>query len=180
MLAALGTAMRRGELIGLRWRSVNLLEAKIEVRETFVRGRFIYAQEQSVEARRRSSAGGTARRPRGAVAQHRLPQRRRSRLRPSDEGDAGRHEQAREALPQAGARACGHREALPPLPRPTPHLSHSRRRGQPADLRSGASRPFARLDHRALHARGSTISSRAAEKSEARMETSPRSAIAIS
>ena len=32
--------MRRGELVGLRWRSVNLLEAKIEVRETYVRGRF--------------------------------------------------------------------------------------------------------------------------------------------
>jgi integrase len=40
ILAALGTALRRGELIGLRWRAVNLLEAKIEVRETFVRGRF--------------------------------------------------------------------------------------------------------------------------------------------
>jgi integrase len=39
-LMALGTAMRRGELIGLRWRSVNLLEGKIEVREAFVRGRF--------------------------------------------------------------------------------------------------------------------------------------------
>jgi len=40
VLTALGTAMRRGELIGLRWRSVNLLDAKIEVREAFVRGRF--------------------------------------------------------------------------------------------------------------------------------------------
>ena len=37
---ALGTAMRRGELVGPRWRSVNLLETKIEIRETFVRGRF--------------------------------------------------------------------------------------------------------------------------------------------
>jgi integrase len=40
VLTALGTAMRRGELVGLRWRPVNLLEARIEVRETFVRGRF--------------------------------------------------------------------------------------------------------------------------------------------
>lgn len=40
VLTALGTALRRGELVGLRWRAVNLLEAKIEVRETFVRGRF--------------------------------------------------------------------------------------------------------------------------------------------
>src|SRR4029453_10505893 len=40
VLTALGTALRRGELIGLRGGAVNLLEAKIEVRETFVRGRF--------------------------------------------------------------------------------------------------------------------------------------------
>ncbi|MGH2713588.1 MAG: tyrosine-type recombinase/integrase [Thermoleophilaceae bacterium] len=39
-ITALGTALRRGELIGPRWRSVNLLEAKVEIRETFVRGRF--------------------------------------------------------------------------------------------------------------------------------------------
>jgi integrase len=40
VLTALGTALRRGELVGLRWSAVNLLEAKIEIRETFVRGRF--------------------------------------------------------------------------------------------------------------------------------------------
>jgi integrase len=40
VMTALGTALRRGELVGLRWRAVNLLEAKIEVRETHVRGRF--------------------------------------------------------------------------------------------------------------------------------------------
>ena len=39
VLTALGTALRRGELVGLRWGAVNLLEAKIEVRETYVRGR---------------------------------------------------------------------------------------------------------------------------------------------
>ncbi len=40
VLTALGTALSRGELIGLRWRAVNLLEAKIEIREAYVRGRF--------------------------------------------------------------------------------------------------------------------------------------------
>jgi len=36
----LGTAMRRGELLGLRWRDVQLLEGLVHVREAFVRGRF--------------------------------------------------------------------------------------------------------------------------------------------
>jgi integrase len=40
VLTALGTALRRGELVGLRWSAVNMLEARIEVRETFVRGQF--------------------------------------------------------------------------------------------------------------------------------------------
>jgi integrase len=40
VLTALGTALRRGELLALRWRHVNLLERRIEVREAFVRGDF--------------------------------------------------------------------------------------------------------------------------------------------
>ncbi len=35
---ALGTAMRRGEIIGLRWRDVELLDRRLHVRETIVRG----------------------------------------------------------------------------------------------------------------------------------------------
>ncbi len=38
VFVALGTALRRGELLGLRWRSVNLLEGKVDVREAYVRG----------------------------------------------------------------------------------------------------------------------------------------------
>jgi integrase len=37
---ALGTAMRRGELLALRWREVSMLEGLIHVREALVRGRF--------------------------------------------------------------------------------------------------------------------------------------------
>ena len=37
---ALGTAMRRGELLALRWRDVHLLDGHLQVREALVRGRF--------------------------------------------------------------------------------------------------------------------------------------------
>jgi integrase len=60
VLTALGTALRRGELVGLRWRAVNLLEAKVEVRETYVRGRFTTpksrASRRVVELGRRTLA----------------------------------------------------------------------------------------------------------------------------
>jgi integrase len=39
-IVILGTALRRGEILGLRWRDVNLLERWISVRQTYVRGRF--------------------------------------------------------------------------------------------------------------------------------------------
>lgn len=37
---ALGTALRRGELLALRWRDVELLDRRLTVRESFVRGQF--------------------------------------------------------------------------------------------------------------------------------------------
>lgn len=37
---ALGTALRRGEMLGLRWRDVSLLEGRLTVREAFVLGEF--------------------------------------------------------------------------------------------------------------------------------------------
>ena len=101
--------MRRGELVGLRWRAVNLLEAKIEVRETYVRGRF--TTPKSKASRRVVELG-----PRTLAVleeqwrQHRLPRRRRPRLRPSDEGDAARDQQLatrylKPALARAGSRS---------------------------------------------------------------------------
>lgn len=38
---ALGTAMRRGEIIALRWRDIELLERRVHVRETIVRGKTV-------------------------------------------------------------------------------------------------------------------------------------------
>jgi integrase len=44
---ALGTAMRRGELLALRWRDVELLEGRLTVREAFVKGRFTSPKSRS-------------------------------------------------------------------------------------------------------------------------------------
>jgi integrase len=40
VVVALTTALRRGELLALRWRDVQLLESRLTVREAFVRGQF--------------------------------------------------------------------------------------------------------------------------------------------
>jgi integrase len=39
VVVALGTALRRGELLALRWRDVELLESRLHVRESIVRGK---------------------------------------------------------------------------------------------------------------------------------------------
>jgi integrase len=44
---ALGTAMRRGELLALRWRDVQFLEGRVTVREAFVKGRFTTPKSRS-------------------------------------------------------------------------------------------------------------------------------------
>jgi integrase len=44
---ALGTAMRRGELLALRWRDVQLLESLLTVREALVKGRFTTPKSHS-------------------------------------------------------------------------------------------------------------------------------------
>lgn len=47
VLVALGTALRRGELLALRWRDVNLLEGRLTVREAYVAGRFTTPKSRS-------------------------------------------------------------------------------------------------------------------------------------
>jgi integrase len=44
---ALGTAMRRGELLALRWRDIQLLEGLLTVREALVKGRFTTPKSRS-------------------------------------------------------------------------------------------------------------------------------------
>jgi integrase len=44
---ALGTAMRRGELLALRWRDVQLLDGHLTVREALVKGRFTTPKSRS-------------------------------------------------------------------------------------------------------------------------------------
>jgi integrase len=51
----LGTAMRRGELLALRWRDVELLEGRLRVREALVKGRFTTPKSRS--GRRRIELG---------------------------------------------------------------------------------------------------------------------------
>jgi integrase len=79
---ALGTALRRGELLALRWQDVALLEARLTVRESFVRGEFTTPKSRT--SRRTIELGPTD--PRGhsgALAGVVLPWRRRARLRAS-------------------------------------------------------------------------------------------------
>ena len=66
---ALSTALRRGELLALRWRDVELLEGRLHVREAYVRGDFrteepiVAAADRTGPAHGRRAAGGLAGQP---------------------------------------------------------------------------------------------------------------------
>jgi integrase len=61
----LGTAMRRGELLALRWRDVRLLEGLVQVREALVKGRFTTPKSRA--SRRLLELGP---RTKGLLAEH--------------------------------------------------------------------------------------------------------------
>jgi integrase len=58
---ALGTAMRRGEILGLRWRDVELLERRLHVRETIVRGKTVVTPKSRSSRRTMEIGPRTAR-----------------------------------------------------------------------------------------------------------------------
>ena len=58
VVVALGTGLRRGELLGLRWSDVELLEGRLSVRRAFVRGEVAHQR-----AARRGALSRSAREP---------------------------------------------------------------------------------------------------------------------
>src|SRR6266480_942456 len=93
---ALGTAMRRGELLALRWRDVQLLDGRLSVRAALVKGRFTIHEGQSDRR-----AGPSATRAELLPA---APARRSSRSRPRR---AARPAVPRAGVPTKGARSWG-------------------------------------------------------------------------
>ena len=64
-VVALSTGLRRGELLGLRWQDVELLERRLHVRQAFVRGEMTTPKSRA--GRRTSARPGRGRGARGAV-----------------------------------------------------------------------------------------------------------------
>jgi integrase len=70
VVVALGTALRRGELLALRWQDVAMLEGRLTVRQSFVRGEFTTPKVSDLPAhdRARAADAGRARRALGGVS----------------------------------------------------------------------------------------------------------------
>ncbi len=112
----LGTAMRRGELLGLRWSDVRMLDAVVQVREAFVDGHFTTPKSRS--SRRLIELGPRTLELFGQRWQETAFRDERPRLLPSDEGNAARREQARPRLSPPRPPPSRDHKAVPAVPRP--------------------------------------------------------------
>jgi len=149
VVVGLGTALRRGELQGLRWGDCGLLEGLLRVRQQFTRGQFTTPKSR---ASRRVVAFG----PKVAEA---LEEQWNDSLRCRDEDLVFGYPHLGTPLDgsklgtyaRKGAEPGGDREARPAVARPPPHGADLRRRGRTAErIRSGEGGPFAVHHHRAL------------------------------
>ncbi len=153
VFVALGTALRRGKLLALRWRDVELLEGRLHVRAALVRGR--ETTPKSRAGRRTLDLGSrtAALLPR-ALAGVGVPRRRRVRLLPPHQGDGARPIEPLVPLPPPRAPQGRNPQAVPRRPRPPPHGPHARSGGRESGgLRAAQGRAFSGRDHRALHPR---------------------------
>jgi integrase len=120
ILTAAMTGLRQSELLGLRWRDVDWAAQRIRVRNTFVRG------EHSTDGKSDLST----RRSVPLVQAHRIPQRRRSRVRPPTDRFAIGSLQAQQALQGCLPRR---RRARGQVPRPAAHIRDTPRGIRAAD-----------------------------------------------
>jgi Phage integrase family len=147
-VVALSTGLRRGELLGLRWKDVDLLERAVTVRQQFVRNDHDPEVEGGAEDGAARPRGGRC--ARGAVEGPRAPGRRQHRvLPPGARNTVG----PVEALPvrSEGAHPGQGAELLQAVARPPSHGAHGDRRGRRTRyVRAGEGRARARLDDRAV------------------------------
>ena len=153
MEVALATALRRGELLALRWADVELLDGRLTVRQAYVRGEF---QTPKSRASRRTLDLG----PRAVDVLTEVFEDSRYR---SDDSLVFCHpalgtpldpsKLAREYMRPVLKRAKV-TQAVQAVARPPPHLAHARGgRGQPAGVRATQGRALAgQITERYIHA----------------------------
>jgi integrase len=153
---ALGSALRRGELLALRWKDIHLLDGQLTVREALVKGRFTTPKSRS--SRRLIELGPRTKQLLAEHYQHTAYNTDEDLVfaHPS-ERHAARPLTARARTPQTRTQSRRDHQAVSALPRPPPHRAHPRRRsGQPARLHPNESRPFPKLHHGALYPRSTS------------------------